>query len=223
MPPPTTNVTIFDETGAAIAVVQRDALLSNLPAGTSSAVVLAGGVSSDGRARAQARDTGGRAQVLLYNAAGDPIGSTTVNSQISVNVAIKETPVANPGDSVWMIPAVNPYTTTTTAKATVVEYTVPANKEFYLAGWSLSKITVNSIAGSPGTIEVRNAADTVTTLYDKMILETPATGGLAIWAPPTITPIRIAVAGEKVRLTVTPSGGNTTEWFGKLVGILRSV
>lgn len=231
----TTDVTLYNEQGDAVAVVKRDSTSSQLPEGAANqGIVLMGGVEAGtpDTFRALRLDNLGRillgnpgaaaSDVKIYDKDGNGITSTSISTKRAIDVAIKEQPVANPGDSVWEVPATAPFTTNSTAKVTVCEFVVPSGKEFYVAGWSLAKLTNNNISGQPGTIEVVNASNVLIKTFDKSILDAPATGGFALWQPPAFTPILIAVATQKVRLTITPSGNTLTEWFGKILGITRS-
>lgn len=149
---------------------------------------------------------------------GGITSSTSIGIIRALDVAIKSTAVANPADTVWEKQELK---TPTTAKTTVVEHIVQTGKDFYITDYTLNRLTDNNVGFQPATLEVVKA-DTTIEIFDQA-------GASSItdtieWKEHLGEGKKIATAGDKVRLTVTPTGtggGGGTTWFGKILGTTR--
>lgn len=114
-------------------------------------------------------------------------------------------------------------TTATTADQVVLSYTVPANKTFWIVGYTLNngettiranpykigRNTVTSEPAGPGTVD--GAIFRMGNMPASSFRDEDFSGN----------PRRMAIAGDVVKITVTPSGGTSTVWRACLDFILR--
>jgi hypothetical protein len=114
-------------------------------------------------------------------------------------------------------------TVETTADQVVLQYTVPVGKAFFMLGFSISnsessvsakpfkvgRNTVTSEPSSPGTM-------------DGNIFRAGILAAQASWTEDySANPRRIANSGDVVKVTVTPTGKNSTVWRSTLDFVLR--
>lgn len=108
-------------------------------------------------------------------------------------------------------------TASTTANQTVITYTVPAGKNFFLVYSVIQKVSVNSVDMAPGAIR-KNGTD----LYRRGV--GGSASGSSVYelrvGPPGVS---IATAGDVLTLTVTPGGTGSTTWGAVLMGYLVSI
>jgi hypothetical protein len=117
--------------------------------------------------------------------------------------------------------------TATTADQVICSFTVPANKNAFIAGYSLStdgntdglpvKIGRNTVTGlpaTPGTIDA--------TIFRAFRIDRASAGnGNAHTEDYSAMPRPIGHAGDVVKMTVTPGGSGSTVWIGTIDYILR--
>lgn len=214
----TTDVAIYNERGDAVATVKRNSTSADLPEGApNQAVVLVGGVQSGSpdTYRALDMDASGRPPARLYDKDGTGITSSSgVGTIRAIDVAVQTLPVSNPTDTVW---AYAEYSSTAIVKTTIVAFTVPEGKDFYLSYYSLNRVTDNNVGFQPAILERQTGA--VVTLYDKA--GASSNTDTIEWKHALGTAVKVGTAGDVVRLAVVPTGSQTTLWAGKLVGTLR--
>lgn len=118
-------------------------------------------------------------------------------------------------------------TTTTTADQVIVSFTVPTNKNAFIAGFSITED--GNVDGSP----VKVGRNTVTTdpaapgtidgnVFRSFFLDRPSAGGGGTMVQDySAMPRPIGHAGDVVKITVTPSGTGSTNWRATMDYILR--
>lgn len=174
-------------------------------------MVMTGGTDGT-NARTLAVSTTGHPKSDTFDGSGTAITSLTGPTGVQgLDVAVR-TFVAIPGDHVYTTNSVT--TTATTANQTVLSYTVPAGKDFFLVGFSLEKSV------SSGTVEMQPARLRVagTDIAVKTTEAAPRSWQRDIGFPG----VKVATAAQVITMTVTPSGAGSNTWFGTLVGYLRS-
>jgi hypothetical protein len=220
MPASTQNVTIWDDTNAGSAVHLDGAALP----GTRSIVVLGGSDGSNLRALKVGSDgglvmsTATASSVRIKDGAGNDLTSSDLSGGVrALDVSVKEQPVADPANTVITQGEIT--TTATTADQIIVSYTVPAGKSFYLASFFISRITDNSVGAIPASLAVFTSPST-TVVRRRLGLRSTASGNV-IWESIFPTAVQIALAGDVVRVRVTPTGTTSTVWFASITGYLR--
>lgn len=127
----------------------------------------------------------------------------------------------DPSEIIWQTGTV---TTNSTARTIVVSYLVPAGKDFYIVNYSVSKTSNNDIGAVPSSLEILTPPSTLT-IKDSGYAGAGTYGNAAIWGGLNTYGfgIKIATAGQTIRLYVVATGTTSTGWFGKIVGVLRNV
>jgi hypothetical protein len=113
-------------------------------------------------------------------------------------------------------------TTATTADQQIIAYTVPVGKVLYLLGWSIftgnSGATVVKIGKNTPLTETTNPGTTTGNVFRAFGLQ-DASRDSADYAIPR----KYAVAGDVIKMTVTPSKSGSTTWRASIDFMLRDV
>ena len=112
-------------------------------------------------------------------------------------------------------------TTATTANQIVLSYTVPANKSFYIKGFTIM-VSGSVVIGDPvkigkNALTEENAPGTVNNEIFRVFYLPSKTN----YCEKFDTPILIAYGGDVIKVAVTPSAGTTTTWRASVDFILR--
>ena len=110
-------------------------------------------------------------------------------------------------------------TNSTTANQIIISYTVPAEKSFYINGYSIMVSTINGdpvIIGKNTLIESAAPGIINGDVFRSFYLLTKTT-----YSEKFNIPIKIASAGDIVKFALTPSGVTNTTWRASLDFILR--
>lgn len=189
---------------------------TNAAAGAVGSAVPAGAVMSGGtdgtNTRQMAVSTTGHPKTDTFDGSGNAITSTVAPTGVrGLDVAI-QTFVAPVADHILVGTTLN--TTTTNANQVIATYTVPAGKSFALISWSLANTSGNAVDANPARLRV---AGTDIAVY-------ATTANPRVWLPPALgcPGVNIASSGQVVTLTITPSAATSTNWWGMLVGYLRT-
>jgi hypothetical protein len=124
--------------------------------------------------------------------------------------------VSDPSEVDWTYNTVT--TSATTADQTIVTRTIPAGKTFYLLSYSAGAINTGTAPPAPFKIWVGG------TVFDAFGLSgglTLGSGANTRWDVGLHVGLKFAVAGDVVKITVTPGSNNSTAWGAKIVGVLR--
>lgn len=159
-------------------------------------------------------DSSGRLRVVLSDALG--FGITSIarpGGSRMLSVSMRDW-LAPPEDHVLVTREIT--TTVMNIEAVIVTFTVPAGKNFFIASFSLNRVTINNVGAAPFAVKKNGTALTrrgitgvgvLNVLFDQMFT----------------FPIKIATAGDVLDFTVTPDLNQPTVWSGILSGFVRSI
>lgn len=149
------------------------------------------------------------------NSLNGEITSTVLNGSVALDVNIVNAPSIPASQMVWVESRA---ATAGQTKTLVASYTVPTGKSFYIIIYSLNRITSNTTGGT-ALLEIDNGG----TLTEKDAFGMPGgTSGNSAWQQNiTIGAAYIATAGEIIKISITPSSSQNTEWGAKIIGILK--
>ena len=136
---------------------------------------------------------------------------------INSNLCLSDVLLALPAETVAVAASI---TTATVSKTKIVEHTVTTGKDFYILAYSVTKETNNTTGANPCSLEVETLPGT-TTVYDKGAWQDGSNHTAQVWSESRDTGIKIATAGNKVQLYVSPGRTTATAWFGKIIGVER--
>lgn len=148
--------------------------------------------------------------IQLRDSSGNPINSNLTTGSIFVQQA--SAPTIDTTEGIWQFNTL--ISTATTADQTVLTYTVPAGKTFYVMFIEVAKCSVNNINADPAKLFANGVELARASMPGGQQMVVNYQTSLAAAYP-------LVTAGQIIKLTVTPTGTTSTTWSARLLGALK--